>query len=174
MLVENRRVKKLKESFVNSLQFFSKLGFPLLWCFIIAYSVVLIFYIFFNTNVENVSEVGYNRRYVFIVILAAPILEEILFRGIILKYTKKILEIFKFYWAETGALMFSSFIFGMSHTLGSLETMKDIGVIAATFFIGIILGKHYLKEGLVSVMWLHGLYNLLVFLVLYSFFWVSI
>jgi|GEM_PF-2761033 len=171
--IERKKGVNFKHSLYNVLGFFEKLGVPLALCVFISTSVIFVF-LLFGTTVENVSKVPYMHRAVFLMILTAPFFEETLFRGIILNYSKKILEKLMVSRAELFALLFSSALFGFAHTYGLVNSVADIGLILATFSIGIILGRQFLKEGLISAIWLHGIYNLIVFLVNYAAFWVNL
>lgn len=172
--LEKNKVGDLKKAAVKTFGFFSKLGNPLLMCFITVFLVSLFFYYALGSEVENVSDIGYNSRLIFIILLTAPILEEIVFRWFLLNQTKKLLEHLNFKHATLAALLFSSAAFGIAHTLGVVSSVRDIGIIIATFLVGVIIGKQFLKEGLVSATWLHGTYNLILFLALYNYFWVSL
>ncbi|MCX8190064.1 MAG: CPBP family glutamic-type intramembrane protease [Candidatus Diapherotrites archaeon] len=173
-IFEKNNVGNSNEAALKIFGFFSKMGRPLLICFFVVFIVSLFFYYVFGAEVENISDFRYDSKSIFIILLTAPILEEFIFRWFLLDKTKKILELFNFKHSTATALLFSSIAFGISHTLGVVSSYRDFGIIIATFLVGTIIGKHFLKEGLISAMWLHGTYNLILFLALYNHFWVSL
>jgi len=98
-----------------------------------------------------------------IVVLAfAPFLEEIFFRAFILNYSKKLLERFRVKRAEIAAVLFSSVLFSLAHNLSQPSPIFPHYLIffALIFLVGVIYAYQFLRKGLVSTIWLHGLYNL--------------
>lgn len=174
VFIEMKAGASTKEALAKVFGFFEKLGVPLAQCFVIVTLVIAAFFMLFGTPVENISKVPYMQRSVFLIILIAPIAEEVTFRGIMLGYGKKLLEKLKVSHAELFALVLSSLLFGLAHAYGTLRSIADIGLVLATFIVGLILGRQFLKEGLVSAIWLHGIYNLIVFLGNYVSYWVGI
>lgn len=130
-------------------------NFPvLLWGFLVmtASSVVLepLLTLFPTEGYENVTEnIGLGGWAILSTVVAAPILEELLFRGLIFESCR---ERFGNAWA----VLTSALLFGLIHIV-------PVQMVNA-FVVGIILGYIYLKTGsLLSVIILHAINNAIAY-----------
>lgn len=95
------------------------------------------------------------------VIILVGIIEEIVFRGYLLK---KFLEIYKFWKANfLTSTLFVLIHFPIWFRIGLFEDFFIIGIIATTYIVSLIFGYIYRKTGsLWSVIILHSVYNFCV------------
>ncbi len=100
---------------------------------------------------------------VFVAVVFAPIVEEILFRGIIYRTLR-------FYKFKTIALLISSFLFGVLHVYESILTARyeDLWFILVYMAIGLFMGVIYEKSGdILAPIALHMVYNAIAVLTLF-------
>lgn len=100
---------------------------------------------------------------VFVAVIFAPIVEEILFRGIIYRTLR-------FYKFKYIALLISSFLFGVLHVYESILTARyeDLWFILVYMAIGWFMGVIYEKSGdILAPIALHMVYNAIAVLTLF-------
>ena len=82
---------------------------------------------FFLTEAETSSPILYNGWLIFVIVIVAPVVEELLFRGIILsRWANK--------WGAKRAIIFSSLLFGVLHVEGTLG-MIVFGVVMSLLYL---------------------------------------
>lgn len=133
----------------------------ILWGFLLLLitSVVLepVLSLFPETNIDRLLQIVDSGGWaILMLVIAAPVLEEIFFRGIIQE------ELANEYGGMKGVLMAAAF-FGLAHIQVPQQAVN-------AFFVGIILGYIYVKtKSLVPVMLIHAMNNAIAYLLMLLF-----
>ncbi|MBI2129158.1 CPBP family intramembrane metalloprotease [Candidatus Woesearchaeota archaeon] len=169
IFMKKRETDNWSDGFNWFIDFFREISVYFFGTFIIAIIVGLFFEMsgLKLSDLETVFKFFPPTYLLFFGLLAGP-LEELVFRWGILNWTKKIISKWTEH-AEVISLVFSSLLFGLSHLyFGSGPAIYTILYLIPTFIIGLIFGKIYLRKGLITVMWLHSLYNMFVIFLNYA------
>jgi len=95
------------------------------------------------------------------VAVATPIVEELTFRGLLLRYLEERMT-------PRRALVISAGLFGMFHILGTNGSAGAIIALVQTFLAGLVLAYVTQKSGKLSrAIFVHGGFNLITILVLF-------
>jgi hypothetical protein len=143
---------------------------PVTWlaCFggeVVAAAVVLAFKIPFESNTQSFGDLKSNRGYVIalliLAVLAAPMVEEIVFRGLVLRGFLSRMPV-------AVAIIAQGLLFGAAH-FSPERGMKNIGLILILSTVGGVLGgATYLLRRLAPNMIAHGIINGIAMAVLLS------
>jgi membrane protease YdiL (CAAX protease family) len=97
------------------------------------------------------------------VAVVTPIVEELTFRGLLLRYLEERLT-------PRRALVISAVLFGAFHVLGTSGTAGAVIAMVQTFLAGLVLAYVTQKSGKLSrAIFIHGGFNLITILVLFLF-----
>lgn len=124
---------------------------------VIAMAVVIkLLHIPFEGNTEGISKLSGNRAYVvtvlIVAVIAAPIVEEIVFRGLVMRGLLSVMP-------ASLAIGLQGVLFGFAHFDPSRGT-GNIGLIMVLSSMGVVLGGcSYLLRRLASSMIAHGIHN---------------
>jgi membrane protease YdiL (CAAX protease family) len=98
--------------------------------------VVVVLHIPITSNTEGVNDIGADRGYVIalliLAVVAAPIIEEIVFRGVVLRGLLA-------HMGPTGAIAVQAMVFGMAH-FDPVRGSGNIGLIMVLSSVGAVLG----------------------------------
>ncbi len=141
---------------------------PLVWLSavvtqIVVVLLILIFDIPLSSNTEGVSRHPLDRAYIIsfalLAMVAAPIVEELVFRGLIMRGLRSVLPA----WLSVGV---QGVLFGVAH-FDPVRGMGNIGLVLILSAVGIVLGgAAYLVRRLAPTMIAHAIFNSVVFIVL--------
>ena len=97
------------------------------------------------------------------VAVVTPIVEELTFRGLLLRYLEERVT-------PRRALLISAAIFGLFHLLGTTGTAGAVLALVQTFLAGLVLAYVTQKSGKLSrAIFIHGGFNLVTILILFFF-----
>jgi membrane protease YdiL (CAAX protease family) len=97
------------------------------------------------------------------VAVVTPIVEELTFRGLLLRYLEERVT-------PRRALVISAAVFGLFHVLGTNGTAGAVIALVQTFLAGLVLAYVTQKSGKLSrAIFLHGGFNLITILILFFF-----
>jgi membrane protease YdiL (CAAX protease family) len=98
---------------------------------------------------------------VLMVAVATPVVEELTFRGLLLRYLEERMT-------PRRALVVSAGLFGLFHVIGTTGTAGAVIALLQTFLAGLVLGYVTQKSGRLSrAIFVHGGFNLITILVLF-------
>ena len=130
---------------------------------VLAALLILAFKVPVISNTEGISRHPLDRTYVIsfalLAVVAAPIVEELVFRGLIMRGLRSVFPA----WLAVGL---QGVLFGAAH-FDPVRGMGNIGLVAILSAVGIVLGgSAYLVRRLAPTMIAHALFNSLVFVIL--------
>jgi uncharacterized protein len=143
---------------------------PLIWlCCIVAEVTVAVVIVLadipLTSNTEGIDELGADRGYVLstliLAVVAAPIVEELLFRGVVLRGLRSVL-------VAPAAVAVQGVLFGVAH-IDPVRGVGNIGLVLVLAAIGVVLGQaaHLLRR-LGPTMIAHGILNGVVLAIVLS------
>lgn len=149
----------------------SDLGWgPLIWFVaivaqIIVGALLVIFDVPSGSNIEDVSEIGSDSTYIAVVLLSAvvmaPLVEEILFRGLVLRGLMSVM-------AAPWAVVMQAVAFGALHVDPALGT-ANIGLVLVLSIVGVVLGTGaYLLRRITPSIVAHAIFNAVVLAIVLS------
>jgi uncharacterized protein len=114
-------------------------------------------------RISSISEIGLRIAIILLVGLAAPILEELAFRGVLLKVVRRRL-------GDRAAIAITALVFAVFHWAGVDQGNVAAGLVTMVqlFLVGLALGHLTVRRGrLGPAIFLHAGFNMLTLIVLF-------